>query len=255
MLAATFGVADAISFAQLHALPVAAAGGSDPYRTAVLSSKPLAYYPLDERSGTTAIDASGHGHDAAIGRDVRKGTPGLLPCCTATSMTFSGTARTAASTVDAPASVAFRAITGLTMEGVFSFAIQPVTYAVLFGYGDDRIYAPYEMYFSSTGQIVAQVRVAAGAKTVATSPLKANTAYHVAATYDGTTLAIYLDGTRRASRAVSGALTGYDATHGLVISDDGGLIDPRFDGIVQQSPCMDVHLPQTRLHRTTPQAE
>jgi len=233
MFAATLGVAGAISFAQLHALPVAAAGGSDPYRTAVSSSKPLAYYPLDERSGTTATDASGHGYNAAIGRDVRIGTPSLLPCCTATSMTFSGTARTAASTVDAPAGAAFRATTGLTMEGVFSFATQPVTYAVLFGYGDDRIYAPYEMYFSSTGQIVAQVRVAAGAKTIATSPLKPNTAYHVAATYDGTTFAIYLNGTRRASRAVSGSLVGYDATHGLVISDDGGLIDPRFDGSVQ----------------------
>ena len=62
------------------------------YRALVLADRPLAYYRLDETSGTVAHDASGHHFDGAIGTHVKLGRPGVIADAP-TSMEFSGADR------------------------------------------------------------------------------------------------------------------------------------------------------------------
>lgn len=58
----------------------AGSGGSESdYRAVVLADGPVAYWPLDETSGTVVSDVSGHGNDGALdprGRWGSKGIPG-----------------------------------------------------------------------------------------------------------------------------------------------------------------------------------
>ncbi|BDE06667.1 hypothetical protein WPS_19430 [Vulcanimicrobium alpinum] len=62
---------------------------SDAYRATVLSDHPLAYYRLDERSGSVAHDSSGHHLDGTIGAHVKLGAPPVIADA-ASSMEFSG---------------------------------------------------------------------------------------------------------------------------------------------------------------------
>jgi Concanavalin A-like lectin/glucanases superfamily len=83
--------------AVLVGLPVVcvASPPASSYRAVVLSDHPIAYYPLDETSGTVAHDVSGHHLDGHIGAHVKIGQPGLIPDGRA-SMEFSGANKSAA---------------------------------------------------------------------------------------------------------------------------------------------------------------
>ncbi|MDQ6672251.1 MAG: right-handed parallel beta-helix repeat-containing protein [Chloroflexota bacterium] len=59
--------------------PAAAASvPAQSYKRTVLNDQPVAYWRLDEASGTTASDASGHGHNGTIGSGVDLGETGAL---------------------------------------------------------------------------------------------------------------------------------------------------------------------------------
>ena len=60
------------------------------YSSAVLADQPLAYYQLDDTSGTTATDSSGNGLNATYVGGVQLGQPGALPFESATAITFDG---------------------------------------------------------------------------------------------------------------------------------------------------------------------
>ena len=59
------------------------------YRAVVLADRPIAYYRLDETSGTVAHDASGHHLDGTIGAHVKLGRHGIIADAP-TSMEFAG---------------------------------------------------------------------------------------------------------------------------------------------------------------------
>ena len=84
----------------LLVLPVAAiailfglqqASASDAYSSAVLADVPAGYWRLNETSGATAYDSSGHGNNGAIGSGVTLGQPGALVGSTDTAMSFNAT--------------------------------------------------------------------------------------------------------------------------------------------------------------------
>jgi hypothetical protein len=79
----------AAAFALGVASAPSGANAETSYRNEVMADHPLAYYRLDERSGSVAHDSSGHGFDGVIGSNVGKGKPGLIPDA-ATSMEFNG---------------------------------------------------------------------------------------------------------------------------------------------------------------------
>jgi hypothetical protein len=91
----------ALGFVGAAALGIAAAiipltARADSYRGEVMADHPLAYYRLDERDGRVAHDSSGNHLDGTIGRNVRKGAPGLISDAE-TSMEFRGSNTSAAS--------------------------------------------------------------------------------------------------------------------------------------------------------------
>lgn len=60
------------------------------YRGVVLADSPLAYYPLDETSGTVAHDISGNANHGTIAAGVTLGFPGLVPNDVGTAMLVDG---------------------------------------------------------------------------------------------------------------------------------------------------------------------
>ena len=210
------------------------ASSFDAYAQTVLASVPVAYYRLSETSGTLAVDDSGNALNGKIGSGVTLGVPSVIPCCTATAEQFSGTGSGTAATIGVPANPLFQATTALSLEAAVTFASTPVSYSVLFGYGTDSAYAPYMFYVSSSGKLVGQLYLS-GAKISVTAPTAfvVGNAYHIALTYDGTMARLYVNGTQVATRAASGTLLGYDATHGFAIGDDGGYTSPLFKGTLQ----------------------
>ena len=208
--------------------------GKDAYGAAVSASRPFAYYRLGETSGSVAADGSGNGHPGSIGSNVALGVPGIVPCCTGTAMRFSGSHGQPANVVSVPPNAIFDAGSALTMEGVVAFTAAPVPFSVLFGYGTDSVYAPYMIYLTGANRLAAQFGLTGGKVSLAApAAVISGETYHVAATYDGATARLYVDGAQVASEATSGTFTRFDATHGFAIGDDGGLADPLFDGTLQ----------------------
>lgn len=76
--------------------PSLALAAPSAYRSAVLADHPLAYYRLDEKSGTVAHDSSGHGFNGKIGSKVKLGKAPLI-ADTTSSMEFSGADKSNAS--------------------------------------------------------------------------------------------------------------------------------------------------------------
>jgi len=70
------------------AAPGGVRGAHGAYEAAVIADKPIAYYRLAEKSGTTAHDSSGNGHNGVYDSDVTLGQPGLLKVDKATSVSF-----------------------------------------------------------------------------------------------------------------------------------------------------------------------
>src|SRR5215831_13382087 len=62
--------------AGVHAL--AASASVSPYAQAILADAPQAYWRLDETSGTTFADSTGHGNTSTLNAGVTLGTPGAL---------------------------------------------------------------------------------------------------------------------------------------------------------------------------------
>jgi hypothetical protein len=54
------------------------AGAASTYSQTVLAKRPIAYWRLGERSGPTAADATGHGHDGAFRGNPAFGVPGAI---------------------------------------------------------------------------------------------------------------------------------------------------------------------------------
>lgn len=120
------------SFAHLTS-PIRALASSV-YASAVTTDAPSVFYPLNETSGSTAADDSGHGNDATYGSDVTLGEPSVVPSTTDTSVLTPSSGSTAP--------VYYTAGTGLPIgnsDRTFEMWIKTSSAAAvqyLFGYGD-----------------------------------------------------------------------------------------------------------------------
>lgn len=203
------------------------------YPAVVLGDGPTAYYHLDD-SGAIAADASGNGLSGNVGASVTIGAAGLLQSYADSAMSFPGTT-TAAGTVSVPATTKLQPTSTVSLEAWLQFSTTPATYAFALGYGSDSLYSPYGFFFKSKGQIVAQFYTSAGILFVNSSTnLAANTPYYVAATYDGTTGRLYINGVQNASATLSGTLKNYLPGYGFAIGDDAAHSDPGFNGTIDE---------------------
>jgi outer membrane protein assembly factor BamB len=203
------------------------------YPTVILGDGPTAYYHLDD-TGATAADASGNGLNGSIGSSVTTGLAGLLPAYADTAVGFPGSA-TVAGTVSVPATTKLQPASAVSLEGWLQFSATPATYTFAIGYGSDSSYAPYGLFFRANGQILAQFYTTGGVLEVgSTIKLATNTPYYVAATYDGMTGHLYINGVLNATGTVSGTFKNYSSQYGFTIADDAGHSDPAFKGTIDE---------------------
>jgi Concanavalin A-like lectin/glucanases superfamily len=174
---------------------IGAAGPTAPpsYRATVLSDHPVAYWPIDETSGTVMTDATRNGNNGDYTGGFALGQPGAVAGVANGSVAFDGL--TGAAAVPDSASLRVDHVTievwlkkradteygaYVTKNLVPGDIAGTGWFELLNGYHDGRI------EFRVTGD--------AGATFASSGALELNRWYYVAATYDGTTAKLYING-------------------------------------------------------------
>jgi hypothetical protein len=182
--------------------PEAEAGTS--YSVTVLADSPLAYWRVDEMSGSTAHDSSGHGNDATYIGSLVYGVAGATPDGD-TAVTLDGTS----GALQAGTVFSFAGQASMSLEVWVMPKASMVQYAPVACNMDQSVKAGYLLWVRapSTGSTSGFERWIASSTTgdkVLTSTAISSTAWHhLVATYDGTNERLYLDGVLQAATASS----------------------------------------------------
>ncbi len=171
------------------------------YRDAVMADAPRAYWRFGEASGTSAADQTVFANTGAYQGSPALGQAGIVPVAQSTAMALDGSN----DVVRVPASASLNPTAALSLETWIRPAALPASSATLV-----RKDLQYLLRINSGGAVIfrlwhggATSEVASPAGTVSTG-----TWSHVVATFDGTSMAIYVNGTVRATLAVA---SGVDA--------------------------------------------
>lgn len=179
-----------------------AASAVSGYSATVLSDAPLAYYRMGEASGTTLVDSSGNGRNGTWTGGPTFAQPGLLTSDPNTSVSFDNTDDRA--TVVSAAWMNVSAITLETLVNLTSVAQEMLLER------DDQASASAAFQFRVSAGKVEFIVFVNGARTVlsiaSNATLVVGTTYHLAATYEGTTLRLYVNGALDKSAAAAGTL-------------------------------------------------
>jgi hypothetical protein len=210
------------------------------YPATVLADGPVAYWRLDETAGTTAVDATGHGHDGTY-----TGAPALHQ---PTGVTGGGTAVTFDGTTDQWVSVpwssalntaqftveAWVKATGgsgwRTVAASYSYASKTEGFGVWEAPGGD-------WEFFTNGAVP-------GSELSIGGPLAAAQWTHVVSTYDGAVMRLYVDGQLVSSQPQTHFTPATTAVLGIGAAsyDDGGSWGDYFTGSIDEVAVYDKEL-------------
>jgi len=194
-----------------------------PARVHASASGLVAAYAFNEGSGTTVTDSSGNNNNGNI-----SGATWTSAGKYGSALSFNGSS----SRVVINDSPSLDLSSGMTLEAWVSPTSTPT-------FWQDVIYKQSDIYFLEAGSSVSKHPPAVGATfslhgdqfMAGVSGLAAKTWTHLAATYDGATLLLYVNGVQVASRAVSDSLT--TSTSPLQIGGDA-LYGQYFKGIIDE---------------------
>jgi glucose/arabinose dehydrogenase len=156
----------------------------------------VAAYSFDEGAGTTVADASGNGNTGTLAGATWTGSGKINGA-----LSFNGTS----SRVDVPNAASLQLTTAMTLEAW----VNPTTITSKWR---DVIYKGKDNYFLEASSTNAGKPVGAGiiggvsSKAFGTAPLATNTWTHLATTYDGAALKLYVNGNLVRTTAVTGTL-------------------------------------------------
>jgi hypothetical protein len=179
--------------------------GTLTYAQTILADAPIAYWRFGDASGASAMDSSGNGHTGAYTACVL-GQAGALLNDTDTAASFNGTSSTMTST----GPYVFAGTGNFTIEGWFKpNTISATNYHHLLNQetatGSRQGYA----VFVTSGAVVGFERFISGTNTISYGPTIAiGQWYHVAATYDGAELTLYVNGAFASATADARAAIG-----------------------------------------------
>ncbi len=206
-----------------------AGGGLSAYAAAVLVDAPQAYYRLGESSGTVMTDQIAARNGTYT--NITLGTAGLVTGDADTAATFNGTTTDAivtyASWMDVTTAFSTEAIikpTGVSGAQPIADRDNSAGRAYLWRLNGDKL------EFITSGGTVGIVFC------TGTTALTGGTKYHVAATFDGSNIRIYINGTLEKTQAAAGAMNG-TSTSNLTVGESyagSGVIANRFTGVIDE---------------------
>lgn len=172
----------------------AAAPGA--YETQVLADSPLAYWRFDEASGSVAADLSGNARDmtysggilaqtavnAQYARSAKGGTSGYGIAQITTSSAW-------ASTTNLTVECLFKANNTNDIKGLFADYVS----------GQNGTW----LLWQRSGKIGFLIYQSGDRAILSTTSLVSGTVYHVAGTYDGSTMRLYINGTQESTLSIA----------------------------------------------------
>ncbi len=185
------------------------------YRDTVMADAPRAYWRLGEPSGTAAADQTGFANTGAYQGSPALGQAGIVPVAQSTAMALDGTN----DSVRVPTSASLSPRAALSLETWIRPATLPTSTATLM-----RKDLQYMLRLGSSGAVSFRLW-RGGATSELTTPagaVPAGTWSHVVATFDGVSMAIYVNGTVRATLAIAATV---DTATGVLSLGSSGSTD------------------------------
>jgi chitodextrinase len=201
-----------------------AAGNLGPYSNVFSASTPsglVAAYSFGEGSGSSVVDASGNGNAGTVA-----GTTWSASGKFGNALSFNGTS----ARVTVADAASFHLTSGMTLEAWVNPAVVTSAWRDVIYKGDDNYYLEAT---STTGgrPVVGSIFDGSYGEALGPAVLGTGTWAHLAATYDGSTLRLYVNGTAVSSIAKSGSLR--TSTNPLQIGGDS-LYGQYFQGLIDE---------------------
>lgn len=162
-----------------------------PYYQVIMRDKPIRYYRLGERSGTTAVDSSSSGQNGTLNGGITLGQAGLIKGDPTTCMSFDGsTGYISLPTTGLPTGTASWSVEAWVTTG--STIASSAAYFIVF-FGTDTTDGGAEFFWGNVSTSTFWLD-ADGASSVRSGTITTNTSYYVAGTFDGTNYRLYVNG-------------------------------------------------------------
>jgi hypothetical protein len=193
----------------------------------------VAAYSFNEGSGTAVHDASGNSQTGTLQGGTSWTTSGKY----GKALSFNGTN----AYVNIPNSSLLQLTTAMTLEAW-------VNPSKLTGVWRDVIYKGNDNYYLEADSTSAKpaTRATSGGSLLGTGSLAVNTWTHLAGTYDGATLRLYVNGVQVSSRALTGSIT--VSTNALQIGGDS-IYGQYFSGNIDEVRVYSRALSATEIQR------
>lgn len=221
--------------------------GAPGYGSIVLADHPIAWYRLDDVS--VAHDSSAANVSAAYGGQVERAQPGLVRGDDAVAL-FPGAANSTNDEIVTRSGSATIQPASISIELWLSQTSVNPDETALVVYDSTAPVPPWVVYIAGD-RIQFQVRTAAnvnGVNLASATTLVNDTTYHVVATFDGTTMSLYVNGALDASTSLAGAIAYDNVNYTLAI---GGAIagsnTPAFSGKLGEVALYDTALSAARV--------
>jgi alpha-tubulin suppressor-like RCC1 family protein len=185
------------------------------YATTILGDGPQAYWRLDETSGTTFNDSTGNGHTGDLVSAVTLGAPGALASDPTDASVLLGSATK--NHIDIPQSSnlsTFNTIGGVSLEAWVNPISVTGTGIPIVAISSPNNMGSFILTITTSGANAGQISFGTGISPPSTMAFASSAVgaapngqwTYVVGTYDGTTLALYVNGALVASQAASGTL-------------------------------------------------